>query len=88
VYNAKGNILLFIPLGLLLPFVWRRLSFWKGLQIALAVSISIEILQFVSRIWGSFRSADINDVILNLAGACIGLLLVTLLRLPRRGAAA
>jgi len=85
VYNAKGNILLFIPLGILLPIVWRRLSFWKGLQIALAISVSIEILQFVSRIWGSFRSADINDVILNVAGASLGLLLVILLRLPRSG---
>jgi len=83
VYNAKGNILLFVPLGILLPLVWWRLSFWKGLQIALAVSVSIEILQYVSRMWGSFRSADINDVILNLAGACLGLIIGTLLRLSR-----
>jgi glycopeptide antibiotics resistance protein len=82
-YNARGNILLFFPLGILLPLVWRRLSFWKCMQIALALSISIEILQYVSRMWGSFRSADINDVILNLSGAFLGLLLVSLLRLPR-----
>src|SRR5688500_15914565 len=27
-YNAKGNILLFFPLGLLIPLVWPRLRFW------------------------------------------------------------
>ena len=30
---------------------------------------------------GSYRAADINDVILNVLGACLGLALVSLLRL-------
>jgi len=81
VRNARGNLLLFIPLGILLPLVWRRLRFWKGLQIAIAVSCSIELLQYVSRVWGSYRTADVNDFILNVLGAALGLGLVTLLRL-------
>jgi glycopeptide antibiotics resistance protein len=79
-YNAKGNILLFLPLGFLLPLVWRRLGFWKGLQIALGLSVSIEVLQLVSRAWGSYRATDVNDVILNVAGACIGLAIALLIR--------
>ena len=79
-YNAKGNVLLFIPLGILLPLVWRRLSFWKGIQLAIAISVSIELLQYVSRLWGSYRLADINDVVLNAFGACLGLALGFLLR--------
>jgi glycopeptide antibiotics resistance protein len=80
-YNAKGNVLLFIPLGFLLPLVWPRLRFWKAIQIAIAVSVSIEVLQYASRAWGSYRLADVNDVVLNVLGASMGLIVVSLLRL-------
>jgi glycopeptide antibiotics resistance protein len=81
VRNARGNVLLFIPLGILLPLVWRRLRFWRGMQIAIALSCSIELLQYLSRAWGSYRTADVNDVVLNVLGASLGLALVSLLRL-------
>jgi glycopeptide antibiotics resistance protein len=81
VRNARGNFLLFIPLGILLPLVWRRLRFWRGIQIAIALSVSIELLQYLSRAWGSYRTADVNDFILNVLGAGLGLGLVSLLRL-------
>jgi glycopeptide antibiotics resistance protein len=73
--------MLFFPLGILLPLVWRRLRFWSGIQIAIALSVSIELLQYLSSAWGSYRAADVNDVILNVLGASLGLALVTLLRL-------
>lgn len=79
--NAAGNVLLFFPLGILLPLVWRRLRFWRGIQIAIALSFSIELVQYLSSAWGSHRSADVNDVILNVLGACLGLVLMYLLRL-------
>ena len=82
VRNARGNALLFFPLGILLPLVWRRLRFWSGLQIAIAVSISIELVQYLSMVWGH-RTADVNDVVLNVLGASLGLALVFLLRLRR-----
>ena len=82
-YNAKGNVLLFVPLGILLPLVWSRLRFWSGILIAIAVSVSIELLQYLSRAWGSYRLADVNDVVLNVVGASLGLGLVFLLRLRR-----
>jgi glycopeptide antibiotics resistance protein len=82
-YNAKGNVLLFFPLGILIPLVWTRLRFWRGLRMAIALSVTIEILQYASRAWGSYRSVDINDVILNVLGASLGLVLVSLLRLLR-----
>lgn len=80
VRNARGNVMLFFPLGVLLLLVWRRLRFWKGLLVAIAVSFSIELVQYASRAW-IHRSADVNDVILNSLGACVGLVLVSLLRL-------
>ena len=81
VHNARGNVMLFFPLGILLPLVWGRLRFWRAVQIAIALSCSIELLQFLSSAWGSYRAADVNDVILNVSGACLGLALVSLLRL-------
>ncbi len=80
-YNAKGNVVLFVPLGILLPLVSRRLLFLEGILIALGFSVGIELLQYVSRAWGSYRLADINDVILNVLGAALGLAIVMLPRL-------
>ncbi|MGK2960545.1 MAG: VanZ family protein [Gemmatimonadaceae bacterium] len=78
--NARGNVALFFPLGILIPLVWRRLSFWRGIQIAIALAFSIELLQYVSSALGSYRAVDVNDFILNVLGACLGLALVFLLR--------
>jgi glycopeptide antibiotics resistance protein len=82
-HNARGNIMLFFPLGILIPLVWRRRRFWKVILIAITVSCGIEIVQYFSSAWGSYRAADINDVILNVFGACLGLALVSVLQLPR-----
>jgi glycopeptide antibiotics resistance protein len=82
VHNAKGNVMLFFPLGILIPLVWRRLRFWRGIQIAIAISVSIELVQYLSRAWSN-RNADVNDVILNVLGAGLGLAIVFLLRLLR-----
>lgn len=88
-HNARGNVALFFPLGILLPLIWMRIRFWSGMLIAIALSTCIELLQYVSSAWGSYRAADVNDVILNAAGACIGLALMTLLRMrPTTRAAA
>lgn len=83
VHYARANLALLFPLGILLPLVWRRLRFWRGIQIAIVLSVSIELLQYFSSAWGSYRAADINDVILNVLGASLGLALVFLLRLLR-----
>jgi len=66
----------------LIPLVWRRLRFWSGIQIAIVVSCSIELVQYLSMAWSN-RNADVNDVILNVLGASVGLALVFLLRLLR-----
>lgn len=84
VRNARGNVILFIPLGILLPLVFTHLRFWRGMQIAIALSVSIELLQYLSSTWGSYRAADVNDVILNVVGAFLGLVLMSLLRLRQR----
>ena len=72
-----GNILAFVPFGLLLPFVLRP-RVGAGLLLtfgaALALSAAIEIGQFTISGWlgYAYRSTDVDDVILNLTGALVG----------------
>ena len=83
-HNARGNVMLFFPLGILIPLLWTHIRFRKGILIAIAVSISIEIVQYLSSSLGSYRAVDINDVALNVIGASLGLMLVSILRFRPR----
>jgi glycopeptide antibiotics resistance protein len=72
--NLLGNIALFLPLGILLPLVndcFRSLK--RVLLLAFCLSLTIELIQFVSRFFGIPRAVDIDDVILNTLGGCLGL---------------
>jgi glycopeptide antibiotics resistance protein len=75
-----GNAIMLFPLGIFLPLLYKRLrkfsSFLIVLFISLIVSISIEILQLAT----NYRSTDIDDVILNTAGACAGFLFYQLIK--------
>lgn len=74
--NLIGNILIFIPLGVLLPAAWPRFESFGRVAIAAAsVSAFIELTQYVSHFFGSYRQADVNDVILNTLGGCLGLVI-------------
>jgi glycopeptide antibiotics resistance protein len=78
--NVGGNILLLMPLGFLAPILWNRLKSLKSvLLLGLLVSITIESLQLVEMAAGiGFgRAADIDDVICNTTGACIGYYIFT-----------
>ena len=69
VTNLLGNILAFMPMGFLLPLIWKKLSgFLHVLVSAAAVSILIEAFQYIS----GAGSADIDDVILNTVGGFLG----------------
>lgn len=80
-FDAILNTFVFVPPGILLALVgWRLLS---TLGIALAVSVSIEVVQYLTNVG---RTADINDVLTNVLGAGIGWLVVWLIRRAVRGA--
>lgn len=67
--NLLGNIIAFAPMGFLLPLIIRKCR--KALNIfvvSISVSLIIEILQFVFHL----GSTDVDDVILNVAGAMLG----------------
>lgn len=65
------NVLLFIPLGLALPLLWKDFgSWWRTALFGLAASLFIEILQIFTH-----RATDVNDLLTNTLGAILGFLL-------------
>ncbi|MFG1923794.1 VanZ family protein [Cryptosporangium sp. NPDC048952] len=86
--QVVGNALLFVPFGILVPLSFPRLSIVTAVLAAAAASAVVELVQ-LTHIAG--RMFDIDDVILNVAGALFGGLLVgmargvaALIRLVRR----
>lgn len=69
-----GNLGLLLPLGLIGPVLVRRLRRWRvALGVALACSVGIELLQLLGTLLGLIRrSVDVDDVIVNVAGAALG----------------
>lgn len=70
--NCILNVLLFIPLGILLPVIWPRFDSLKSVLLwVLCFSTLIELMQLFN-----FRTTDINDLITNTGGAALGYLLI------------
>ncbi|MGQ8875093.1 VanZ family protein [Paenibacillus sp. TSA_86.1] len=69
VKNLFGNIVLFIPLGIWIPWLVRRYRSWLKLTlIVVLILLLVESIQLITRL-GSF---DADDIILNTIGAWIG----------------
>lgn len=67
--NLVGNVVLFVPLGYMLPDNLPKVNrLWKMLLLVTAVMVAVEVLQLFT----GLGSCDIDDVILNLFGAVIG----------------
>jgi glycopeptide antibiotics resistance protein len=66
--NLIGNIVLFVPIGFLVPFVFRHMTWRKSLALATVLPLVIEGTEVLFRV-GIF---DIDDVILNGLGVMIG----------------
>ncbi|MCM3743220.1 VanZ family protein [Sporosarcina luteola] len=74
--NTLGNILIFIPLGVFLPILFKRYtSFSRAITFSIIVSFTLEALQFLLQI-GQF---DIDDLILNAIGSMVGFLFIKLI---------
>lgn len=74
VYLFIGNLIWFVPFGLLLPLLTRRRS--STLLLGFFLSLCIESLQFI---FGTGVS-EVEDLILNTSGTAIGYGLYLLLR--------
>lgn len=66
--NLVANLLLFCPLGFFLPALWDKfVAFKRTILTGLCIVVVIEMIQFFIG-----RSADIDDVILNVLGIAAG----------------
>ena len=82
VWNVIGNVAMFIPTGIVLPIVYRRLnSLWKAAAAGAFISLCTEILQlpFPS------RASDVDDLILNTLGVIVGYGIFAAVKWIRKG---
>lgn len=66
--NLAGNIVLLVPIGFLVSFIYPDMTWKKSLALAIAPGLAIEGMQAVLHV-GIF---DIDDVILNGLGVMVG----------------
>lgn len=73
--NTILNIILFVPLGIMLPFLWRKFRMLRATMLfGFGMSLSIEILQILT-----YRATDINDLIANTLGTVLGYFIFSVL---------
>lgn len=76
IFELIGNIILLVPIGFIVPVIYRKMTWQKSLVLAVATGLIIEGMQAVLRV-GIF---DIDDVILNGLGIMLGFAVFTVLR--------
>ncbi len=75
-YQVIANVLLFLPLGYLLPRLFRPMRHWYStIPVGLLGSLAIETTQLITHL-GCF---DVDDLITNTIGAAIGFLIYRLI---------
>ena len=62
-----GNLLMFVPMGVLLPIVIKKVNHRNIFAISFFVPVAIEVLQPIVG-----RSFDIDDILMNFSGILIG----------------
>lgn len=66
--NSFLNVVMFLPMGLLLPLLWNHFrALPRTLIFGFCVSLLIEFLQIFT-----YRASDVNDLITNTAGTLTG----------------
>ena len=79
IINLVGNVVLFIPIGFLLPRIWPKLrNFFLFVLVCTASILLVESVQLFALL-GSF---DVDDIILNLGGMITGYILCLII--PRK----
>lgn len=69
IVNFVGNVVAFVPVGAVPAWLWPRWArFGRVVLLGLAFSASIELTQYLT----ARRVADVDDLILNTAGAALG----------------
>ena len=69
IYNLGGNIVMFLPLGFLLPELWTKFrGFWHCIGAVAVIMACVELIQLFT-----LRGfCEVDDVMLNALGGAIG----------------
>ncbi len=80
--NLVGNVLAFVPFGMLIRFVRKKpTGFFTAMLLSFMFSLCIELVQLVTRL-GVF---DVDDIIMNTFGGIIGYIIYYILaRIDRK----
>lgn len=71
--NLIGNIIVFVPMGVLLVLLDSKISFKKMFMIGFASTLIIELIQLILSFFKLLsRSFDVDDIILNTLGVIVG----------------
>ena len=79
--NLAGNLILFLPMGIFLPYLFpKQRNFFRFSAVVLLMIMTVEVVQ----LFALLGACDIDDLILNYAGAVIGFLGFQILHFIRR----
>lgn len=71
--DAVMNMVVFAPLGVLIPLLSDRARWWYVVVVSAGLSAVIEVSQFLSaHLLGGGHIADVNDFLFNVVGATVG----------------
>jgi len=75
-YQYIANALLFVPVGFLLPLLWKRFEKWQlTLLYGFVLSATIEFSQLFN-----YRITDVDDLFMNTLGTMIGFLVFAIVK--------
>jgi glycopeptide antibiotics resistance protein len=83
--EIAANVVLFVPLGILLSVLFRVGARWLAFAVCVAISAFLEFGQAVLL---PQRVASVSDLLANIAGAAIGVLIVAIVSAVRGRASA
>ncbi len=79
--NLFGNILIFIPMGIFLPLIFRKNNNFLFVLInTFLISLSIEVIQYYTKL----GTADVDDIILNVLGSVIGFVIYKIWKMRKK----
>lgn len=67
--NIFGNVLIFVPFGMLVPALSRRYKRLPGVTLlSFELSLAVELIQLITKV----GSCDVDDMLLNTLGGILG----------------
>ena len=67
--NLLGNVLIFLPFGMMVPFLTKHFKrFWGVVLLSFELSLMVELIQLVTKV----GSCDVDDILLNTIGGMLG----------------